>query len=93
MMGAGEQAVLPAVIFVLHAVGRDGKDPEVFVDAMLPFYDARLHGVTGLRARAEAARMRGDAETATLWGGRTDALQKLFSTPERLLLARLAGLE
>jgi len=93
MMGAGEQAVLPAVIFVLHAVGHDGKDPEVFVDAMLPFYDPQLHGVKGLRARAEAARMRGDAAATALWDGRAEALEALFSTPERVLLARLAGLE
>jgi hypothetical protein len=44
------------------------------------------------RARAEAARWRGDAAAAQLWQARAATLQGLVKTPRDLVLAAEAGL-
>ena len=51
-----------------------------------------MNGVTALRARGEAARMRGDAANAQSWDARANALQALVTGPRELLLARLVGI-
>jgi hypothetical protein len=92
-LGLGEQAALPAVIHVLREAASDGRDPDVWIDAVFPLYDARLNGITGMRARAEAARWRGDTDAARRWDERAAALEERASNPRRALLARLAGLD
>jgi hypothetical protein len=87
-----DRAVLPAVIYVLHEVARDGVDPEVYVDDALPLHDAQANGILALRARAEAARMRGDATAVKRWDDRAQTLRALITSPAHVLLARLAGI-
>jgi hypothetical protein len=86
-----DRAVLPAVIYVLHEVARDGVDPEVYIDEALPLHDSDANGIIAARARAEAARMRGDEAAAKRWGERALSLQALITSPAHVLLARLAG--
>lgn len=91
-IGIEERAVLPAVIYVLREVARDGKDPNVWIDFILPIYDKELNGAAGMRARADAARWRGANDEASAWDGRAQKLEKLITTPAQSLLARFAGI-
>jgi len=92
-IGPGEKAVLPAVIWVLHEVARDGSDSDVYAANAFGFYDEDLQGLHAQRARAAVARMRGNEELASITDRRADALQQLVKTPRQWLLARLFGLE
>lgn len=87
-----ERSVLPAVIYVLRQVARDGKSPEVWVDKVLPLFISSVNGVTGLRARAEAARFAGDEAGAATWDERASRLEKTMSTPKKSVLGELAQL-
>jgi hypothetical protein len=91
--GGAEMVALPAVAYVLAHVARDGKSPEVWLDGVFASHNPRLNGCTGMRARAEAARWRGDGATAARWDGLAETLERQFSSPKKALLARLARLD
>jgi hypothetical protein len=89
-----DQAVLPAMIYVLREVARDGKDPEMWLEKALPIHDPSLNGATAMRARAEAARWRKAGDEAARWDERAARLEKLLSaSPKAATLAFLVGLE
>jgi hypothetical protein len=89
-MYAGE-AVLPAVIFLAGTLAEGAGDVEVWLDRA--FSRAHLDGdVRMMRARAEAARWRGDADAARVWDERADRACKLVHDHSTALLAYLAGL-
>ncbi|MBL9022883.1 MAG: hypothetical protein JNL21_11845 [Myxococcales bacterium] len=79
-----------------YAVGQaaGGTDVEVFLDSM--FSPAFVSGSPGilfvLRARAEAARWRGDEVSAKGLGEVARSIQALANSPAKLVLARVAGL-
>lgn len=84
-------AVLPAVLSVVgHAATVAGGDPEAFLDERYGYADTPSR--TFLRARAEAARWRGDAAAAKRWDERADALEKLFVDDKAAALAGIARL-
>lgn len=82
---------LPAQIFVVGQAAR-GHDVEVWLDQQLGLFDKRLTGAPALRARAEAARMRGDDSAERAWLERAQALEKRFDNPKRRVLGSLLGL-
>lgn len=81
---------LPAIFFVIGEAAK-GTDPEAYIDAMIGINDRTYWTPFGMRARAEAARWRGDEETAKKWDARADKLFALVDRPDRVVLARLAG--
>ena len=93
LYGMGVAQVLPAGIYVLREVARDGKDPDLWVNGALGPTTPAMWGPTALRARAEAARWRGDSEGEQRWTERATKLEAMFKTPKGAVLARMAGLE
>lgn len=82
---------LPAQMFVVGQAAR-GLDVEVWLDLQLGIFDKRLTGAPAMRARAEAARMRGDDEAESEWLARAESLEKRFDNPKRRVLGSLLGL-
>jgi hypothetical protein len=82
---------LPAQMFVVGQAAR-GLDVEVWIDQQFGLFDRRLTGAPALRARAEAARLRGDDAAESEWIARAQALEKRFSDPNRRALGWLLGL-
>jgi hypothetical protein len=67
-------------------------DPEIWLDALASF-DARRFSLRQVAfARMEAARMRGDMDSARVWEDRYRFLRDLASDPSRAFLARHAGI-
>lgn len=87
----GLPIALPAQMFVIGQAAR-GLDIEVWLDQQLGVFDRRLTGAPALRARAEAARLRGDDGAEAEWIGRAESLEKRFSDPRRRVLGSLLGL-
>jgi hypothetical protein len=83
--------VMPAIFYV---VGRaaDGHDVDAYLDAVFGIHYRLYWSPMALRARAEAARWRGDAEAASRFTTRAAELAKLLDRPDHLVLARFAGL-
>ena len=86
----GLELVLPAVFYVIGRAA-EGSDPDVWIDAFIPLAYSAYHTPTAARARAEAARWRGDEEAAKRHEARAGAAEGLVDTPEKLVLASLAG--
>ncbi|MBK6512982.1 MAG: hypothetical protein IPG04_02400 [Polyangiaceae bacterium] len=86
----GAELVLPAVFYVVGQAA-NGSDPEVWIDAFIPLAYSAYHTPTAARARAEAARWRGDEQAAKRHESRAGAAESLVDTPEKLVLASLAG--
>jgi len=85
------EIVLPAVMVVIgHAATVAGGDAEAFLDERLNSADVPSR--TFLRARAEAARWRGDAASAKRWDDRATSIEKLFVDDRATALAGIAGL-
>jgi tetratricopeptide (TPR) repeat protein len=82
--------VLPAVFYVLGEAA-NGTDPEAWIDASIPHYLEAYHSAVALRARAEASRWRGNEEAAKKLESRAASLEALADTPQKLILAKLAG--
>jgi tetratricopeptide (TPR) repeat protein len=80
----------PAVLFVVGKA-TDG-DAETWLDKEVFPYNPFLRGVPYMRARAEAARWRGDAKAEAAWLSRAVAVEKRLTDPKKLALAKLAGL-
>lgn len=80
----------PAQLFVVGKAANDGV--EVWLDKIAFSYNPTFGGVPSMRARAEAARWRGDAKAEADWLGRAAAVEKLLTDPRKLALAKLAGL-
>jgi hypothetical protein len=82
---------LPAQMFVIGEAAR-GSDVEVWLDHALGIFDRRLAGAPALRARAEAARYRGDAKAEADYLARAGRLEKLLGDPRQRALGSLIGL-
>lgn len=81
----------PAVFIVVgHAAILAGGDAERFLDARMP--DEHRLSRTMMRARAEAARWRGDAASAKKWDERASAIEALIVDDRTAALAGIAGM-
>ena len=88
---AAAEAVLPAVLVVFgHMATLEGGDPEAWLDAEL--LTDELPSRAMLRARAEAARWRGDTEAAKRHDARADKIESLFVDDRAVALAGIARL-
>lgn len=65
---------------------------EVWLDKIAYAYNPMRRGIPSMRARAEAARWRGDSKAEAEWLARAAAIEKLLADPRKLALAKLAGL-
>jgi hypothetical protein len=84
------ELVLPAVFTVIgHAATVAGGDPERYLDAEL---DREPASRSLLRARAEAARWRGDRDSALQWDARAARIEALFTDDRAVALAGMAKL-
>ena len=83
--------VQPALFFVVGQAASGG-DVEAWLDATFSLFNRKFWNIPAMRARAEAARWRGDDVAAAAWTERAAKLAQRAGTPERLVLARLAGL-
>jgi len=92
LLGAAGLA-LPAFIYVMLEAASDGPDATAFLDFQMPIHSDRLNGITGMRARAEAHRWRGEKEKAATWDERAARLEALATDPKKAALMRLAGLD
>jgi hypothetical protein len=81
----------PAELLVLGRAVQKGS-VEVWLDRELWGGPAYGNFLLAMRARAEAARWRGDAGSAQLWNQRAARVEKLLHNPRRRLLAKIAGL-
>lgn len=82
--------VLPALLYVMSEAAP--KNAETWLDSRLPVLTDRRDTDLMLRARAEAARWRGDAKAEKLWNQRASQLEEFLATPRGRVLATLAGL-
>ncbi len=82
--------VLPAVMYVVGQAAAGAGDVDVWLDAFFHHRTTpiRVHA----RARAEAARWRGDLDDATRWDKVADELSRAISSPAQRSLARAAQL-
>jgi tetratricopeptide (TPR) repeat protein len=88
--GAPEELVLPAVMFVVGKAVPAASDLEVWLDRT--FSDVHLrYPVTAMRARAEAARWRGDGAAAAKWEAHAQTLSSAVEDYRSAVLATLAG--
>ena len=81
-------AARPAEMFVIGKATDAGS--EVWLDKIARNPLGR--GILNMRARAEAARWRGDTKAEADWLARATSAEKLITNPKKLTLAKLAGL-
>lgn len=79
----------PAVLYVVGRATDAGT--EVWLDEVAQPYTL-AGGLPYMRARAEAARWRGDTKSATEWLTRVAATEKRITDPKKLALAKILGL-
>lgn len=82
------------VLYLAGELAPGGGSPEVLLDR-IHGASARFHGARGwqhYRARAEAARLRGDTAAHAHWRARAQGIRELVHDPRSWLLARGAGL-
>ncbi|NUO49378.1 MAG: hypothetical protein HOV80_11035 [Polyangiaceae bacterium] len=87
----GGPLVMPAVYYVVGQAA-EGTDPEAWLDAAIPLAYSHYHSSTGHRARAEAARWRGDEAAAKELEERARKIDALTDDPAKLVFAKLARL-
>lgn len=85
--------VLPAVLYVAEAAIEEGAEGEVWAERLVGSYRPAANGARGLRARAEAARWRGDREAERRFEARADALEAPVHDTRTALLAALAEID
>jgi hypothetical protein len=88
---APHAAVLPAVMYIVGRTVPPSTDVDVWLDRI---FDAehRRQPVRTMRARAEAARWRGDGDAAHEWQTRAAVMTRLVEDYPTALLAHVAGL-
>ena len=89
--GSAAAEVLPAVMVVVGAAVPSSSDVEVWLDRIFDQVH-RQDPVWAMRARAEAARWRGDGRSAVEWETRAGILTGLIEDYPSALLARFAAL-
>ncbi|WP_159396913.1 hypothetical protein [Sorangium cellulosum] len=91
--GDAPRALVPYAALAAQLLDGDGDgDPEVWLDAFLALDAARFSLRHTTFARAEAARWRGDTESAAAWQRRYEALRAVASDPTRAEIAGYLGL-
>ncbi|MGK4005964.1 hypothetical protein WMF31_25315 [Sorangium sp. So ce1036] len=90
--GDAPPALVPYAALAAQLLGDGEGDPEVWLDAFLALDAGRFSLRHHAFARAEAARWRGDAGSATAWQRRYEALRAVASDPTRAEIARALGL-
>ncbi|WP_437680592.1 hypothetical protein [Sorangium sp. So ce131] len=89
--GDAPRALVPYAALAAQLLGGDG-DAEVWLDAFLALDAMRFSLRHTTFARAEAARWRGDAESAAAWQRRYEALRAVASDPTRAEIAWYLGI-
>jgi hypothetical protein len=90
--GDAPPALAAYMVVAGELLGEREGDAELWLDAFLAMDARRFSYRHYLFARAEAARWRGDAASASLWRRRYEALQALAAHPARAEVARYLGI-